>query len=798
MNKILFFLSLSLFAFQLQAQRAKNISQIGYLSYTEELNDVWAYVDGNGHEYALVGVYDGVSIVDITSDPANPTELFFIPGEESIWRDLKTFQNYAYVTNETDDGVLIIDLSDLPNNISSRDTIMEQISTAHNVWIDENGIMYLVGVNNSNGTGNFNGGMAMFDLNQDPWRPVYLGAYTERYIHDVYVRGDTAYAGEIDDGLLTIIDVSTKSSPVVLGSRSYANSFTHNTWLNDAGTVCFTTDELSNAFLYAWDVTDPTDIVELDKIRSSLSEGRATPHNVHVLNDFLVTSYYKDGLNIVDANRPANLVEVGYFDTNELDNGGTDGNWGAYPFLPSGLVLATDIEEGLFVFQVDYKRACYLEGKVTDATTTLALTNVLVLSAKDELETDTDNTGEYKSGTVDAGAYDVTYLKYGYLPETRNVSLTNGSITVEDVALSVAPQVNVTYQVVDALSNLPIPDAFIRTVAPADAATFDYTTDASGEATDPSLFAGQYSVIAGKWGYVTNEVSVNIDAANNQIQIALYPGYYDDFTFDYNWNVTGDAPRGIWERGEPNGTDLFGNTANPDLDLDTDYGVQAYVTGNMPGEYFEDDVDDGSTILISPNMDLSTYDDPVLRYHWWLLNFSTNGFRDGDDTLRVIVSSGGQSVEVAKYGNAWRNRWNKQEPIHLKNYFTSLGSVVTVRFEVGDLNDQNILEAGIDGFMITDGLNNVSIEEEVLLQTHIVTFPNPVRETLNIAYEVPVQAAGSVLEFELLTLSGQRLQTRKLSAFEGKISMDFPYAAGIYLGLLKLNGKTLGVKKIVK
>lgn len=798
MSRILLSIILSLLFFQLTAQSAKNISQIGHLSYTEELSDIWAYVDGSGHEYALVGVHDGVSIVDLTTDPANPTELFFIIGQNSIWRDLKTFQNYAYVTNETDDGVLIIDLSDLPNNINSKDTVMQQISTAHNVWIDENGIMYLVGVNNSNGTGNFNGGMAMFDLNQDPWHPAYLGAYTDHYIHDVYVRNNIAYAGEIDDGLLTIIDVTNKSNPVVLGSRSYANSFTHNTWLNDAGTVCFTTDELSNAYIYAWDVTDPADIIELDKIRSSLSEGRATPHNVHVLNDFLVTSYYKDGIQIVDAHRPTNLVEVGYFDTNNLIDGGTDGNWGAYPFLPSGLVLATDIAEGLFVLQVTYERACYLEGEVTDASTTQPLTNVLVNSIKTELETDTDNMGTYASGTADAGTYDVTYLKYGYLPATRTVNLAQGNVTVENVALTVAPQVTFTYNIIDAVTKLPISDAFIRTVAPANAATFDYKTDAAGTAVDQALYAGQYTVIAGKWGYVSDEAQINVDAVNNAVTIELYTGYYDDFTFDYSWNVAGNALAGIWERGEPNGTDLFGNLANPEVDLESDFGDQAYVTGNMPGEYFEDDVDDGSTILISPAMDLSTYADPVLRYHWWLLNFSTATFGNGDDTLRVIVSSGGSSVEVAKYGNAWKNKWNKQEPIHLKDHFATLGSNVMVRFEIGDLNNQNILEGAIDGFMVTDGLNNVAIEDEMLPQTQMVIFPNPVQQTFHLKYELPANLNNEKLEFELLTLTGQSLQTRLLAGFEGTVEMDFPYASGVYLGILRLNGKTVRVKKIVK
>ncbi|MDC3252835.1 hypothetical protein OAU25_01145, partial [Crocinitomicaceae bacterium] len=67
--------------------------------HSQQLNDIWGYVDEFGNEYALVGGTEGTSVVDI-SDPANPTELFFEPGMSSAWRDLKTVGDYAYVTTE--------------------------------------------------------------------------------------------------------------------------------------------------------------------------------------------------------------------------------------------------------------------------------------------------------------------------------------------------------------------------------------------------------------------------------------------------------------------------------------------------------------------------------------------------------------------------------------------------------------------------------------------------------------------------------------------------------------------------
>ena len=59
--------------------------------------DIWGYVDSSDNEYAIVGLRDGVSFVDVT-DPTNPDEKFFISDIYSVWRDIKTWNNYAYVT----------------------------------------------------------------------------------------------------------------------------------------------------------------------------------------------------------------------------------------------------------------------------------------------------------------------------------------------------------------------------------------------------------------------------------------------------------------------------------------------------------------------------------------------------------------------------------------------------------------------------------------------------------------------------------------------------------------------------
>ena len=104
------FLFLPLFFF---AQSSDNLNLVGSIEFNSEGNDVWGYVDDNGREFALVGLTTGFSVVDLVN-PSTPTELFFIPGDFSTWRDVKVWDHYAYVTtDEGNDGLLIVDLNDL-------------------------------------------------------------------------------------------------------------------------------------------------------------------------------------------------------------------------------------------------------------------------------------------------------------------------------------------------------------------------------------------------------------------------------------------------------------------------------------------------------------------------------------------------------------------------------------------------------------------------------------------------------------------------------------------------------------
>src|SRR5690606_10633454 len=177
-----------------------NISLLGQLDYqalrSSPLSNLWGYTDEDGNEYALVGVNGsgaddsgGLSVVDL-SDPANPVEVFFASAPPSTRREVKVWGDYAYVTTEANFGLQIVDLSPLPQSTDLPITLFQGQgwNTAHSLFIDENGRLYVHGSNRGEG------GVIMYDLTQDPLAPVEVGEYSPYYCHDSFARGDTLYA----------------------------------------------------------------------------------------------------------------------------------------------------------------------------------------------------------------------------------------------------------------------------------------------------------------------------------------------------------------------------------------------------------------------------------------------------------------------------------------------------------------------------------------------------------------------------------------------------------------------------
>lgn len=754
-----------------------NIQLAGTLSYQQlrgsNLSNLWGYTDEQGNEYALVGVCGtnaenpgGISVVDL-SDPSAPQEIFFFEGPASIWREIKVWNDHAYITTEAESGGLtIVDLSPLPQSTDLSAIVWDapDWNTSHSLFIDENGRLYVHGADRGEG------GVIMYDLTQDPMAPVEVGAFDNWYCHDSYARGDTLYAAHILDGFLSIVDVSDPSAPILLGTRVTPNAFTHNVWLDDSGDFLFTTDERTGSYVGSYNVSDPTDIEEVDRFQSDPGSG-TIPHNTYWLNDFLVTSYYTFGVTIYDAQRPDNLVEVGHYDTSPFSGDGFFGAWGVYPYFGSQRLIVSDIEEGLIVLDPTYVRACWLEGLVTDATNGNPINGATAsLSAPSQADL-TGFDGRYATGTHLAGTHTVTFSAPGYQSATLNVTLVNGELTVQDVALQPLQLLSLAGSVVDVVTNAGIADA--RILFTSNGPSYSALAAADGVFSVPSLFEGAYEARAGRWGWRTRCETVDLSVGMSPLVIGLEPGYMDDMSLDLGWTVSGTASMGGWERGIPQATAVNGQQANPGSDAAEDCGDEAYVTGLLAGTSAGDfDLDGGFTELTSPVFDVSAMAQPAIRYQRWFFN---GGGQGTPNDHMVISLSNGSSTLIAEDVTTSASAWQEVTlPIA-----SVLPPSATMRFiaRVSDDAPGHVVEAGIDRFEVFD-LATVGMAEEVK-PVAIRVWPNPS------SGQVQLQAPAGQYELLLRDVAG-RLLERTMVRMEEGAALTLRLSQGVYF--LSLEG----------
>ena len=62
-------------------------------------NDIWGYTAPDGREYAIIGTTDGTHFYNCTN-PSSPVHVGFINGNNSDWRDMKTYDEYCYIVSE--------------------------------------------------------------------------------------------------------------------------------------------------------------------------------------------------------------------------------------------------------------------------------------------------------------------------------------------------------------------------------------------------------------------------------------------------------------------------------------------------------------------------------------------------------------------------------------------------------------------------------------------------------------------------------------------------------------------------
>jgi choice-of-anchor B domain-containing protein len=186
---------------------------------------------------------------------------------------------------------------------------------------------------------------------QNPVQPVLLSHYNGvTFVHDMYARNDTAYLNCGSSGIY-IVDFQNPASPVNLGSLTlYPNQgLNHSGWLNSTGDVYVFTDENYGRKVKVCDVSNFSNIQIQSTLTSGVSDS-SVAHNAFIKGDHVYIAYYNDGLQIFDISDPLAPFKSGCYDTFlPIQEDDFRGAWGVYPFLPSGNVLVSDRNSGLYV-----------------------------------------------------------------------------------------------------------------------------------------------------------------------------------------------------------------------------------------------------------------------------------------------------------------------------------------------------------------------------------------------------------------------------------------------------------------
>lgn len=346
-----------------------NFSQIGGTNGLTEGSGCWGWTDPlNGKEYAIMGCTTHTAFVDIT-DPIAPVykgKVLAHNNSTSDWREISVINNHALIVSETPGhGMQIFDLTRLRTvttpQIFAADARYTGFGNCHTVSANPaSGFVYC------DGTNLVNGGPQILNM-QNPIVPVLVGSHdTDGYTHDaqivIYDGPDPDYQGKeifmgANNGKVAIVNVTNKSNPVRISNFTYVNNqYAHQGWFTADKKYWILSDELDEL---QYGFNGRSIIIDVTDLDNPVLKGEyfgttpAIDHNGYVIgNDFFLASYTA-GLRILNTSNietTNTMNEIAYFDTYPRTNAALfNGVWNTYPFFPSGSIIMSDINSGLFI-----------------------------------------------------------------------------------------------------------------------------------------------------------------------------------------------------------------------------------------------------------------------------------------------------------------------------------------------------------------------------------------------------------------------------------------------------------------
>lgn len=619
-------------------------------------NDCWGYVSPSGREYAIMGLEGGFGFVEITN-PTNPQIIATIPGPSSNWHDVKVIGQYAYGVSEGGSGIQVMNLASIDSGQVTlvRNWTSGGYSTTHNIIAAEDSdTLWICGANIGNG------GLIKIGL-ANPALPTLVGGWTDMYVHDAHIvtwqdgplaGRDIAFcasgfsSGEVQTGL-RVVDVTNPNSPEVLATLIYpGGAYAHQVWLSEDRRFLYLNDELDETTVFNQTTTRVINVENpaAPFLAGTFSSGLpAIDHNLYVHNGLVFQSNYRSGLRVFDALDPANPTPLAHFDTYPgSDSNEFNGAWSNYPFFPSGTIIVSDIERGLFILRLDAEPSSVAVSLASAAPEIVSPAGGTAITARAVARDMVANPIATVQLMVDTGS--------GFAPYDAAVN-PDGTFT------AAFPPADCDTQV----------QAYFRAV-----------TTQGDEALFPADAPAQTLTIA---------------VADEQVEL-----FADDFSTNLGWTVGApgdDAASGIWTRANPVGT-----IAQPDGPL---FGTAAYVTGqHSGGGDGANDIDNGRTTLTSPAIDLSQGDATSTISYWRWYSNSAGAGPNADVFVVDISADNGQTwtnVEtVGPAGPGTAGGWIRHR-FHPADLVPLTGQM-RLRFIASDEGEGSLVEAALDGFRV--------------------------------------------------------------------------------------------------
>lgn len=374
----------------------------------------------------------GLQIIDV----ATPTNMSLLGSCDTGGNaaDLTLSGDYAYIADST--GLVTINVSD-PTSPVYNDTISEYgalkcvICCGNYLFAKGNGC-----------------GLLVIDIS-DPSTPSVVYTDSSTFDRDIVTRDNYLYAVDYNNGL-SMFKING------VGSASISGRVTDSSG-NPIAEVIVSTDECqystssdTNGYYTLSDVIPGTYALTASKSgwmssdgSTTLSDGGSDTCNFTLQSGGTISGYVKDSV----GNPVSSVTITAYPGITTTDSAG----WYELTILPAGTYSATaskslwtsvtnnnvEVADSStttlnFTLQVGA-----ITGKVTDSSGN-AISSVVISSSTGDYSATTATDGTYTISNVIPGSYEFTTSKYGWLDTTTSVSVTGGTTTTANIALSTA------------------------------------------------------------------------------------------------------------------------------------------------------------------------------------------------------------------------------------------------------------------------------------------------------------------------------------------------------------------------